>query len=544
MTKDLKDKGIIADETISEDKVLNNKTSESSLYAVEMSDIIKTFGSFTALDNVKLNVKKASIHAILGENGAGKSTLMNILYGLYKADSGTIKLYGEEVDIKDPSTAIKHGIGMVHQHFMLVQNFTVVENILLGKETTSVGFLDYKKGRQKVNDLIVKYGLNVDLDAKIEDISVGMQQRVEILKALYREADILILDEPTAVLTPQEIEELIVIMNNLTASGKTILIITHKLDEIKKSAQECTIIRRGKYIDTVNVAEVTKEELANKMVGHSVNLVVQKDKANPTDSIFKIENLVVEDSRGINAVDGLSFEVKKGEIYGIAGIDGNGQKELVEAITNLSKTKSGTIKINDIEIQNTTPFTTIQKNISTIHEDRLRRGLVPDFTSAENIVLSDYFEKPFSKKGFLDFDEIDKYTDKLVEEFDVRPRNAKELKSRSLSGGNQQKLIIAREVSSNPDVLIAVQPTRGLDVGAIEFVHKALVRERDAGKAILLISYELDEVMQLSDRIGVIYKGKIQDEFNYGEKTDKEIGLLMAGGLHGENASMLGGANE
>lgn len=499
-------------------------------YAVQMSDIIKTFGTFTALDNVKLDVKKGTIHAILGENGAGKSTLMNILYGLYQADSGKIKLYGEEVDIKDPGTAIKNGIGMVHQHFMLVHNFTVVENILLGREITNGSFLDYKKSREKVNELINQYGLNVDLDAKIEDISVGMQQRVEILKALYREADILILDEPTAVLTPQEIEELIVIMNNLIDSGKTIIIITHKLDEIKKSASECTIIRRGQYIDTVNVADVTKEDLANKMVGHSVNLIVNKEKSQPTDSIFEINDLVVEDNRGINAVDGLSFEIRKGEIYGIAGIDGNGQKELVEAITNLTKAKSGTVKINNIEIQNTTPFTTIEKNISTIHEDRLRRGLVPDFTCAENVVLSDYFERPFSKNGFLNFKEINEYTDKLVKEFDVRPTNAKELKSRSLSGGNQQKLIIAREVASNPDILIAVQPTRGLDVGAIEYVHKSLVRQRDEGKAILLISYELDEVMNLSDRIGVIYKGKIQDEFDHGEKTEQEIGLLMAGG--------------
>lgn len=502
----------------------------NEVYSVEMTNIVKTFGSFTALDNIQLKVKKGTIHAILGENGAGKSTLMNILYGLYQADSGIIKLDGKEANIKDPGTAIKNGIGMVHQHFMLVHNFTVVENILLGSEVTSGGFLDYKKSREKVKSLIDQYGLQVDLDAKIENISVGMQQRVEILKALYRNAEILILDEPTAVLTPQEIDELIIIMNNLTKSGKTIIIITHKLDEIKKSATECTIIRRGQYIDTVDVNTVDKEQLATMMVGHAVKLVVDKEKANPKDVVFSVKDLVVEDSRGLEVLNGLNLSVRKGEIYGIAGIDGNGQKELVEAITNLTKAKSGVIEINGKQIQNTSPKTTIDNKISTIHEDRLKRGLVPDFTVSENTVIERFAQVPFSKNGVLNFKKIDAYTDELIKEYDVRPADGKGLKARALSGGNQQKLIIAREVSSNPDLLIAVQPTRGLDVGAIEYVHKSLIRERDNGKAILLISFELDEVMNVSDKIGVIYKGKIQDEFLQGEKTEQEIGLLMAGG--------------
>lgn len=506
---------------------------ESNIYAVQMNDIVKVFGTFTALDNVKLEVKKGTIHAILGENGAGKSTLMNILYGLYQADQGVIKIHEKEIDIKNPSVAIEQGIGMVHQHFMLVHNFTVVENILLGNEiTNAAGFLNYNKSRQKVQELVDKYGLHVDLDAKIENISVGMQQRVEILKALYRNADILILDEPTAVLTPQEIEELISIMHNLTKDGKTIIIITHKLSEIKQSAEECTIIRIGQYIDTVKVKDTTINELATKMVGHAVKLVVDKTVAEPKDILFEINDLVVEDSRGIEVVNGLNLTVRRGEIYGIAGIDGNGQKELVEAITNLVKTKSGNIKVNSIEIQNTNPKFTIDNGVSTIHEDRLKRGLVPDFTVAENTILEKYYLKPFSKKGILNNKEITKYTQQIIDEYDVRPSDGSNLLARSLSGGNQQKLIIGREVSMNPDVLIAVQPTRGLDVGAIEYVHKSLIRERDKGKAILLISFELDEVMNVSDKIGVIYKGKIQDEFLQGEKDENEIGLLMAGGKH------------
>ncbi len=504
---------------------------ENNNYAVQMEGIIKTFGTFTALRNVKLDVKKGTVHALLGENGAGKSTLMNILYGLYQADSGVIKINGKEIDITDPGVAIEQGIGMVHQHFMLVHNFTVVENILLGSEITKgAGFLDYKKSREKVQELVNKYGLNVDLDAKIENISVGMQQRVEILKALYRNADILILDEPTAVLTPQEIEDLIKTMENLTKDGKTIIIITHKLDEIKLAASECTIIRRGDYIDTVDVASSTIDDLATMMVGHAVKLKVDKTTADPKDVILEIKDLVVDDEREITVVNGLNLKVRAGEIYGIAGIDGNGQKELVEAITNLTKTKSGSISINGIDIQNKTPKFTIDQKVATIHEDRLKRGLVPDFTVAENTILERYYLEPYSKNGILNNKAIMDFTQEIIDEYDVRPADGANLLARSLSGGNQQKLIIGREVSLNPDLLIAVQPTRGLDVGAIEYVHKSLIRQRDAGKAILLISFELDEVMNVSDKIGVIYKGKIQDEFLQGEKNENEIGLLMAGG--------------
>ena len=500
-------------------------------YAVIMKDITKTFGNFTALKDNKLYVEKGTIHSILGENGAGKSTLMNILYGLYQADQGEIYINGELKDIKTPSDAIENGIGMVHQHFMLVHNFTVTQNILLGKEVTKGrGFLDLKGGRKEVEKLIDRYGLYVDPDAKIEDISVGMQQRVEILKALYRGADILILDEPTAVLTPQEIDELIKIMHNLIEDGKTIIIITHKLDEIKKSADKCTIIRRGQYIDTVDVNDVSKSDLANMMVGHAVNLKVDKEEASVGQVIFEIKDLIVKDERNIETVKGLNLSVKKGEIYGIAGIDGNGQKELVEAITNLTKVESGTIKINDKEIQNTTPHESIISGVSTIHEDRLKRGLVPDFTVAENVIIEKFYKKPYSVKGRINNEAVLSHTRDLIKEYDIRPENCEKNLARGLSGGNQQKVIIAREVANDPDILVAVQPTRGLDVGAIEYVHKSLINQRDKGKAILLISFELDEIMNVADTIGVIYDGNIQGEYKQGSVSEKEIGLLMAGG--------------
>ena len=500
-------------------------------YAVEMRGISKYFGSFCALNQVDLKVKKGTIHALLGENGAGKSTLMNILYGLYQADEGKIFINGKKEQIKNPNVAIHLGIGMVHQHFMLVEPFTVAQNIMLGRESTNaLGVVDEKKVRQDVLELSQRYGLMVDPDAKIEDISVGMQQRVEILKALYRGVDILILDEPTAVLTPQEIGELVAIMHRLVESGKTIIIITHKLKEIKQSADECTIIRRGKYIDTVTVSQVDETELASKMVGRNVSLHVEKGPADAKEEIFQIHDLVVEDNRGIERVKKLSLSVRRGEILGIAGIDGNGQKELVEAITNMRPSKSGTITMNGVEIQNTTPKNTIDAKISTIPEDRHKHGLVLDFTVAENMVLSRYRNDSFSKQGVLKLKDIDDFAGKLIEKFDVRPAGCGKQKARGLSGGNQQKVIIAREVSSNPDLLIAMQPTRGLDVGAIEYVHKALIEQRDHGKAILLISLELDEVMDVSDRIAVIYDGAIVDTFAAAEADENEIGLLMAGG--------------
>ena len=500
-------------------------------YAVQMRGITKMFGSFTALNNVDIDIKKGTIHAILGENGAGKSTLMNVLYGLYQAEYGTIYINGKETNIKTPSVAIKNGIGMVHQHFMLVENFTVTQNIILGNEVTSgCGVLNMKKARKQLLDIVEKYGLEVDPDAKIEDISVGMQQRVEILKALYRGAETLILDEPTAVLTPQEIKELIDIMHNLTKDGKTVIIITHKLKEIKAAASVCTIIRRGEYIDTVAVDQVQEDDLATMMVGKQVKLVVDKTKAEPKEVVFEIENLFVENERKIDAVRGLNLKIRKGEIFGIAGIDGNGQKELVEAITSLTKTKSGTIKIQGKEIQNTSPNNVINHKIATIHDDRMKRGIVPNFTVAENVVLETYKKAPFSKKGILKQDKIVEATNQMIREYDVRPDDCADSLIRGLSGGNQQKIVIAREVANEPELLIAVQPTRGLDVGAIEYVHKTLVRERDKGRAILLISLELDEVMNVADTIGVIYDGKIVDTFEQGSVDENTIGLLMAGG--------------
>ena len=500
-------------------------------YAVQMRGITKQFGTFTALNHVDIDIKKGTIHAVLGENGAGKSTLMNVLYGLYQAEEGEVYLYGEKVNIKNPNVAISHGIGMVHQHFMLVDNFTVLQNIILGKEVTNpFGVIREKEARKKIEEIVQKYGLEVDPDAYVQDISVGMQQRIEILKALYRGAEILILDEPTAVLTPQEIQDLIKIMHNLTESGKTIIIITHKLKEIKASAKSCTIIRKGEYVDTVDVSEVSEEDLATKMVGHAVKLVVDKEEAKPKDIIFEIDNLTVKDERGLPAVKNLSLKVRKGEIFGIAGIDGNGQKELVEAITCLTKSETGTIKINGEEIQNTSPANVIKHKVATIHEDRQKRGLVLDFTVKENMIIEKNNEAPFAKKGILNWKSIKAYTEQMIKDYDIRPEDCAEKQARGLSGGNQQKIIIAREISGDPDLLIAVQPTRGLDVGAIQYVHKALVRERDSGKAVLLISLELDEVMNVADTIGVIYDGSITKTFKQGEVNENTIGYLMAGG--------------
>lgn len=503
----------------------------SSEYAVQMRDITKLFGNFTALDKVDLNVKKGTIHSLLGENGAGKSTLMNILYGMYQAEYGDIYLYGEKINIKNPTVAIKHGIGMVHQHFMLVDNFTVLQNIILGSETTKFGpILDMHKAKKSVEEIMNKYGLKVDLKAKIEDISVGMQQRVEILKALYRGVETLILDEPTAVLTPQEIKELTQVMRGLTKAGKTIIIITHKLKEILETADVCTIIRRGHYIDTVDVKNTNEDELARMMVGRSVKLVADKSEANFGEKVFEIKNLNVKDERDITRVKDLSLEIRKGEIYGIAGIDGNGQKELIEAITCLINSESGEILINDNEIQNTTPLNVINNKVATVHEDRQKRGLVMDFSVAENLILEKYREKPFNTNGIIDTRLVKKNAKKLISQYDIRPEKCHNTPICALSGGNQQKAIIAREIANDPDLLIVVQPTRGVDVGAIEYIHKTIIQQRDQGKAILLISYELDEVMNLSDTIGVIYDGHIVKEFKQDQADENTIGLLMAGG--------------
>ncbi|MGO1368410.1 MAG: ABC transporter ATP-binding protein [Senegalia sp. (in: firmicutes)] len=494
-----------------------------------MKNITKKFGNFTANDNIDLTVHKGEVHALLGENGAGKTTLMNILYGLYQQTSGDIYIREKKTNISDPNIAIKNGIGMVHQHFMLVQPFTVTENIILGMETTKGISLDMKKARKDVKELSDKYGLYVDADAKIEDISVGMQQRVEILKALYRGAEILILDEPTAVLTPQEIVDLMEIMRGLTKQGKTIIIITHKLKEIKMIADYCTIIRRGKGIDTVKVSETSQDDLASKMVGREVSFNVHKEDKEAGEVALKIENLIVKDNRKINAVNGFSLEVKKGEILGLAGIDGNGQSELIEALNGLRKVESGKIFMNGKDVTNKSPKEIFNSKVGIIPEDRQKRGLVLDFTMAENMVLENYNKKPFSKNGVLSYENIEKFARDLIQKFDVRPTNEK-IKAKSLSGGNQQKVIIAREVTNDPDVLIAAQPTRGLDVGAIEYVHKSLVNQRDSGKAVLLVSLELDEVLNVSDRIAVIYEGKIVDIIDARDADENKLGLMMAGG--------------
>ncbi|MGE8204019.1 ABC transporter ATP-binding protein [Heyndrickxia sp. NPDC080065] len=497
-------------------------------YVIEMLGIRKEFPGIVANDNITLQLKKGEIHALLGENGAGKSTLMNVLFGLYQPEKGEIRVNGKAVKITNPNIANDLGIGMVHQHFMLVDTFTVTENIILGKEPKSSGTIDIKKAEKEVREISEKYGLAVNPRAKIADISVGMQQRVEILKTLYRGAEIIIFDEPTAVLTPQEITELIQIMKTLIKEGKSIILITHKLKEIMEVCDRVTVIRKGKGIGTVNVKETNPNELANLMVGREVVFKTEKKAASPTNNVLEIKDLVVKDLRGVQAVRGLDLNVRSGEIVGIAGVDGNGQTELIEAITGLRKSESGSIKINGKEIRNLKPRKITESGVGHIPEDRHKHGLVLDFPIGENIVLQTYYQKPFSKGGILNFKQIYKKATKLIQEFDVRTPSEFTL-ARSLSGGNQQKAIIGREFDRNPDLLIAAQPTRGLDVGAIEFIHKRLIEQRDNGKAVLLISFELDEVLNVSDRIAVIYEGKIVDIVDPKTTSEQELGLLMAG---------------
>ena len=497
---------------------------------VEMKSITKKFGDFIANDNIDLTVHRGEVHALLGENGAGKSTLMNILYGLYTPTDGKIFIEGKEAVIDNPNKAIALGIGMVHQHFMLVPPFTVAENIILGMEPMKTfKQVDMDKAIADVKAISEKYGLYVDPKARVMDITVGMQQRVEILKALYRGAEILILDEPTAVLTPQEIKELIEIIRNLTKEGKTIILITHKLKEIKEAADYCTIIRRGKRIDTVDVSQTDENQLASMMVGREVTFKVDKNDAIYGDTVLKIEDLKAKDNRGLFALNGLNLEVRRGEILGIAGIDGNGQSELVEVITGLKKAESGSVMINGKEIVNTNPRNIMDSGISNIPEDRQKHGLVLDFTVSENMILQNYKKERFSINGKLVDSNIRQFADELINKFDVRPQN-NALKARALSGGNQQKVIIAREVTNDPDLLIATQPTRGLDVGAIEFVHKSLIEQRDKGKGVLLVSFELDEIMSVSDRIAVIYEGKIVGIVDAKDANENQLGLMMAGG--------------
>ncbi|MFA6801033.1 MAG: ABC transporter ATP-binding protein [Acholeplasmataceae bacterium] len=495
-----------------------------------MLNITKEFPGIIANDNITLQLKKGEIHALLGENGAGKSTLMSVLFGLYQAEKGEIKKNGQVVSINNPNDANALGIGMVHQHFKLIEVFTVLENIILGVEPNNHGFLNKELARNKVVDLSQKYGLQVDPDSIIEKISVGQQQRVEILKMLYRNNDILIFDEPTAVLTPQEIDELMNIMRGFAKEGKSILFISHKLNEIINVADRCTVLRKGKYIGTVNIKDTTKEALSKMMVGRNIDFEVKKKKAKPTETILKIDHLkVLSQISHKYIVNDVSFDVKRGEIVCIAGIEGNGQSQVISAITGLEKVHSGKIYIENKDITNENVRQRSVDGISHIPEDRHKYGLVLDFPLEYNLVLQRYWQSPFQKHGFLNHKEIRSYADKLIEKYDVRSGQGATSLTRSMSGGNQQKAIIARELEKECKLLITAQPTRGLDVGAIEYIHKQIVAARDSGKAVLIMSLELDEVMTLSDRVIIMYEGEIVGHFDPKKITVEELGLYMAG---------------
>lgn len=503
---------------------------------IEMRDITKVFGEFVANDKINLHLRKGEIHALLGENGAGKSTLMNMLAGLLEPTSGEIVVNGQVVNLDSPSKAASLGIGMVHQHFMLVEAFTVAENIILGSELTKNGVLDIAGASKEIKALSERYGLAVDPSAKVADISVGAQQRVEILKTLYRGADILIFDEPTAVLTPSEIDELMAILKNLVKEGKSIILITHKLDEIRAVSDRVTVIRRGKSIETVEIAGATNADLAEMMVGRSVSFKTEKQASQPKEVVLSIKDLVVNENRGVPAVKNLSLDVRAGEIVGIAGIDGNGQSELIQAITGLRKVESGSIELKGDSIVGLHPRQITELSVGHVPEDRHRDGLILEMMISENIALQTYYKEPHSKNGILNYSNITSYAKKLMEEFDVRA--ASELvPAAALSGGNQQKAIIAREIDRDPDLLIVSQPTRGLDVGAIEYIHKRLIEERDNGKAVLVVSFELDEILNVSDRIAVIHDGKIQGIVSPETTNKQELGVLMAGGNLGKEKS-------
>ena len=495
---------------------------------IEMRHIVKKFGDFAANDDINLQVQQGEIHALLGENGAGKSTLMNILTGLLQPTSGEIIINGQPVTVDSPSKSDALGIGMVHQHFMLIDAFTVTENIILGSEVTKGLSLDTKSAAKKIKALSEKYGFQVDPYAKIADISVGQQQRVEILKTLYRGADILIFDEPTAVLTPQEIDELITILHNLAKEGKSIVLITHKLDEIRAAADTVTVIRAGQSIKTFPVAGVSSQELADLMVGREVSFKTEKAAAKTGATVLKMADLEVHDARGVTAVKDFSLEVKSGEIVGIAGIDGNGQTELIQAITGLTKVQAGHVLLQGKEVTNKRPRQITEAGVGHIPEDRLRFGMEVDMTLSENLALQTYYKAPLSKNGVLQTDEMDKLANKLVEEFDVRAAGI-QVTAGSMSGGNQQKAVIARELNRDNELIIAAQPTRGLDVGAIEYIHQRLIAQRNAGKAVLVVSFELDEILNLSDRIAVINAGKIVGIVDAKDTNKQELGLLMTG---------------
>ncbi len=499
-----------------------------------MLNIRKEFPGIVANDNITLQLRKGEIHALLGENGAGKSTLMGMLFGMYSPEAGIIKVNGKEVKISSPNVANDLGIGMVHQHFKLVENFTVTENIILGLEPKKFLSIDIKSAAKRIEELSKAYGLNVDPYAKIEDISVGMQQRVEILKMLYRHAEVLIFDEPTAVLTPQEIEDLIQIMKNLINEGKSIILITHKLKEIKAAADRCTVIRRGKYIGTVDVKETSEADMAKMMVGRQVSFKVDKNEAKPGEEVLKLENVSVKNNKKCLGLKNFSLEVRKGEIVGIAGVEGNGQTELVEAITGMRNIEEGSIVFNGKDITKDSIRKRIDSGIAHIPEDRHKRGLILDYTLEDNLVLKTYKNEPFSKNGLINRNKITEYANEIIDTFDVRSGEGGKSISRSLSGGNQQKGIIGREIQSNPDLLIAVQPTRGLDVGSIEYIHKRLVEQRDSGKAVLLVSLELDEILNVSDRIAIVNNGELIGVVNASETDENEVGLMMAGIKRGE----------
>ena len=503
---------------------------------IEMRDITKVFGEFVANDKINLHLRKGEIHALLGENGAGKSTLMNMLAGLLEPTSGEIVVNGQVVNLDSPSKAASLGIGMVHQHFMLVEAFTVAENIILGSELTKNGVLDIAGASKEIKALSERYGLAVDPSAKVADISVGAQQRVEILKTLYRGADILIFDEPTAVLTPSEIDELMAIMKNLVKEGKSIILITHKLDEIRAVSDRVTVIRRGKSIETVEIAGATNADLAEMMVGRSVSFKTEKQASQPKEVVLSIKDLVVNENRGVPAVKNLSLDVRAGEIVGIAGIDGNGQSELIQAITGLRKVESGSIELKGDSIVGLHPRQITELSVGHVPEDRHRDGLILEMMISENIALQTYYKEPLSKNGILNYANITSYAKKLMEEFDVRAAS-EIVPAAALSGGNQQKAIIAREIDRDPDLLIVSQPTRGLDVGAIEYIHKRLIEERDNGKAVLVVSFELDEILNVSDRIAVIHDGKIQGIVSPETTNKQELGVLMAGGNLGKEKS-------
>lgn len=511
-------------------KVCCDKGCHKMSHAVEMRNITKIFGQYKANDNVSFTLRKGEIHALLGENGAGKSTLMNILFGMHQPDQGSIWIQGVEQRIASPKAANSLKIGMVHQHFQLIDNFTVLQNIVLGEEPKKRGGrVDYKVAREKIESLIRQYGLKVDIDKHISSITVGQQQRVEILKMLYRESEILIFDEPTAVLTPNEIDELIVIMKGLKAQGKSIIIITHKLKEIKQVADRCTILRTGKYIKTVEVADTTEAEMAEEMVGRQVTFKVDKSEANPEKPMLQVEDLTVRDERYGDMVKQVSFEVRAGEIVGIAGIDGNGQSELIEGITGLRELTCGKVVLDGVDITSLSIRRKTEAGIGHIPEDRQKHGLVLSSTLEDNLMLQEYYKAPFSRGLFLNRSYIATNAEQLIKKFDIRSSLGAKTSAGGMSGGNQQKVIVAREITREPKLLIAVQPTRGVDVGAIEFIHSELVKERDRGSAVLLVSFELDEILSVSDRVLVMYGGEIVADLHTSETDEREIGRYMAG---------------